>query len=81
MQYLYWRHLGWQSQAQVITMHHDDAADHASAHAKAGLVDVLPGACLIQKLGAKCLCKVGAQVVCSTCLNTAGRYASRLGRV
>lgn len=60
-------------------MHHDDAANHASAHAKAGLVDVLPGACLIQKLGAKRLCKVGAQIVCGTCLNTAGGYASKLG--
>lgn len=51
-------------------MHHDDATNHACAHAKAGLVDMLPSACLVQELGAKRLCKVGAQVVCGTCLNT-----------
>lgn len=58
-------------------MHHDDAANHAGAHAEAGLVDVLSGSCLIQELGAKCLGKVGAQIVCGTCLNNMGGNASR----
>lgn len=51
-------------------MDHDDATNHACAHAKAGLVDMLSGTGLIQELGAEGLCKVGAQVVCGTCLNT-----------
>lgn len=51
-------------------MDHDDATDHACAHAKAGLMDMLSGTGLVQELGAKRLCKVGAQVVCGTCLNT-----------
>ena len=51
-------------------MHHDEATNKACAHAEAGLVDMLPGACLVQELGCKRLCKVGAQVVCGACLNT-----------
>lgn len=58
-------------------MHHDDATNHACAHAKAGLVDMLSGPRLVQELGSKCLCKVGAQVVCGTCLNTVGGKAQR----
>lgn len=67
---LYWSHLRWQPEAHVITMNHDDAANHASAHAKASLVHKLAHACLIQELSAECLCKVGPQIVCGTCLNT-----------
>ena len=59
-------------------MHHDDATNHACAHAKAGLMDMLLGPCLVQELGAKCLCKVGAQVVCGTCLNTVGDDAEQV---
>ena len=51
-------------------MNHDDAANHACAHTKAGLKHMLPSAALVQELGAKGLGKVGAQVVCCACLNT-----------
>ena len=68
---LYRGHLGGQPQAQVIPMNHDDATNHARAHAKASLEDVLPCACLIQELCAKGLGKVGAQVVCCACLKQA----------
>lgn len=67
---LYWSHLRWQPEAHVITMNHDDAANHASAHAKASLVHKLAHASLIQELSAKRLCKIGPQIVCGTCLNT-----------
>ena len=68
--HLYWSHLRWQPEAHVIAVNHDDSTNHASAHAKAGLVHKLAHACLIQELSAKCLCKVGPQIVCGTCLNT-----------
>ena len=61
--------MGWKPEAQLNSMHHDDAAQHAGAHAKAGLVHKLAHACLIQELSAKGFCKVAAQVVCGTCLN------------
>jgi hypothetical protein len=67
---LYWSHLRWQPEAQVITMNHDDSTNHAGAHAKASLVHKLAHASLIQELSAKRLCKIGPQVVCGTCLNT-----------
>ena len=67
---LYWSHLRWQPEAHVITVNHDDSTNHAGAHAKARLVHKLAHACLIQELSAKCLCKVGPQIVCGTCLNT-----------
>lgn len=67
---LYGSHARGQSQAQIIPMDHDDAADHACAHAKAGLKDMLPLSSLIQKLSAEGSREVGAQVVCRACLNT-----------
>lgn len=51
-------------------MNHDDPTNHACAHAKAGLEDMLPRARFIQELGAKGFGKVGAQVVCRACLKT-----------
>lgn len=47
-------HAGGQTQASVVTMCHDDASDHAGAHAKAALMHVLQLASLVQESRVEC---------------------------
>ena len=71
-------HARWQPQPGVVPMRHDDASNHAGAHAEAALVHVLQLAGFIQEPCIECLREVVPEIVAGPRLPRQG--TSRVGK-